>query len=297
MKNKLEIMLQALPLSAALAITAMLFAMPSAAAAPPPEAVSFASEDGKTRLWGYLFQPDKPGPYPAVVMLHGRSGPYSSLTRGTYTAETLTMRHKMWGNFWAGHGYLALHVDSFGPRGYPQGFPRHSHGMRPREVSEQFVRPLDAYGALNYLRRRGDVIADRIGLQGWSNGGMAVLATMAQHPPGLEYPTPSTGFRAAIALYPGCRVQNRQGDYASYAPMLIMVASDDDEVSPEACVQFAAEAEARGAPVELAYYEGAHHSYDDPGKRKQSHEPNRIATRDSLRRAAAFFRAYLRPQP
>lgn len=296
MKNKLLILLQALPLPAVLPIMVALFTMHPVAAASLPEAVSFPSEDGKTQLWGYLFKPDKPGPHPAVVMLHGRSGPYSSLKRGTYTAETLTMRHKMWGNFWAGHGYLALHVDSFGPRGYPQGFPRHSYGSRPPEVSEQSVRPLDAYGALDYLRRRNDVIADRIGLQGWSNGGMAVLATMAQHPPGLEHPTPSTGFRAAIALYPGCRVQNRQGDYVSYAPVLIMVASNDDEVSPEICVQFAAEAEARGAPVDLVYYEGAHHAYDDPGKRKQSHEPNRTATRDSLRRAEAFFRAYLRPQ-
>jgi len=51
---------------------------------------------------------------------------------------------------------------------------------------------------------------------------------------------------------------------------------------------------ARGEPVEFVVYEGAHHSYDDPGKTKQSHEPNRAAMNDSLRRAEAFFTRHLK---
>lgn len=263
-------------------------------AAQIPETVHFMSRDGGTWLTGYLFGPQAAGPHPAIVMLHGRSGPYSSLRRGTYTAETLTLRHKMWGNFWAGRGYIALLVDSFGPRGYPEGFPRHSYNERPSEVGEQSVRPLDAYGALDYLRARSDVIAERIGVQGWSNGGMVVLAAMAGTAPGIANPTPATGFRAALALYPSCRAQRREGGYRPYAPLLILAASEDDEVSPRICQEFAVEARARGADIEFVVYEGAHHSYDDPGKRKQSHEPNRVALRDSLARAEAFFRDNLK---
>ena len=77
--------------------------------------------------------------------------------------------------------------------------------------------------------------------------------------------------------------------------MLLFVASDDEEVSPKVCKQFEAEVEARGGPIAIVEYEGAQHSYDDPGKRKQSHEPNRVAMQDSLRRAEAFFGKYLRP--
>ncbi len=266
-----------------------------ARAAQVAETVQFPSRDGKTQLIGYLFRPQGPGPHPAVVMLHGRSGAYSSLKRGTYSAETLTLRHKMWGNFWADRGYLALHVDSFGPRGFPDGFPKHSYGERPGEVSERFVRPLDAYGALDYLRGRGDVIADRIGVQGWSNGGMTVLSTVGRHAPGLSDMNAASGFRAALALYPSCRTQAREGNYSPYAPLLILAASDDDEVSAAVCQELAAEARARGAAVEFALYEGAHHAYDDPGKRKQSHEPNRYAMRDSLHRAEVFFRNHLTP--
>jgi carboxymethylenebutenolidase len=61
-----------------------------------------------------------------------------------YSAETLSKRHKEWGEFWAARNYVALLVDSFGPRGYPAGFTKGSYDERPPEVSEQIVRPLDA---------------------------------------------------------------------------------------------------------------------------------------------------------
>jgi hypothetical protein len=62
----------------------------------------------------------------------------------------LSKRHQAWGVFWAEHGYVALHVDGFGTRGYPEGFPRFSYKDRPEAVSEQTERPLDANGALAF---------------------------------------------------------------------------------------------------------------------------------------------------
>jgi hypothetical protein len=96
---------------ATLAAALVFVAMPLAGAAAP-ETVQFMSADGRTRLTGYVFAPPSPGRYPAVVMLHGRAGPYSSLKRGQHNADALTMRHKMWGQFWAERGYVAIHVDS-----------------------------------------------------------------------------------------------------------------------------------------------------------------------------------------
>ncbi len=268
----------------------------SVVGAAMPDTVHFMSADGTTKLTGYVFKPVQSGPFPAVVMLHGRAGSYSSLKRGQQDAAALTQRHRMWGDFWAARGYLAIHVDSFGPRGRGDGFPKNSYGSRPQEVSEQLVRPLDAYGALAYLRSRSDVLPDRIGVQGWSNGGMAVLATMGPKPPGLQDTASFTGFRAAIAQYPGCRVQSTQSDYVPYAPLLLMVAERDDEVSPTVCRTFAESLRARGAALEFIWYDGAHHSYDDPGKTRQSHEPNRLALQDTLKRAEAFFAQHLRPR-
>ena len=267
----------------------LLVAAGSARGSTAAETVHFPSEDGKTKLVGYLFRPSGGGRHAAVVLLHGRAGPYSSLAKGRYDASTLSKRHKEWGAFWAERGYVALLVDSFGPRGFASGFARGSYSERPAEVSEQTVRPLDAYGALKYLRSRKDVDPARIGVQGWSNGGMTVLVTMGEKAPGIEGPSPETGFRAGLALYPGCGMDAVKGAYRPYAPLTMLVAGADEEVSPEICQKFAKKAKDAGAEVRLHVYPGAEHNFDDPGKKKQSVPANESATRDAMRRAEAFF--------
>ena len=104
------------------------------------------SADGKTTLVGYVFKPNhaKEKRVPAVVMMHGRAGAYSSLANGVYDASTLTKRHKFWGETLAQNGYIAILVDGFGPRGYPHGFAAHSYEQRPPELDEVNIRPLDA---------------------------------------------------------------------------------------------------------------------------------------------------------
>ena len=82
-------------------------ALPKAALAETPATVYFASGDGHTELVGYLFSPAERGPHPAIVMLHGRSGPYSTNVNADCTwvartvssdcdATTLSKRHAMW---------------------------------------------------------------------------------------------------------------------------------------------------------------------------------------------------------
>jgi dienelactone hydrolase len=266
----------------------------SSFASEVPQTVYSTSRDGRTTLAGYLFVPQSAPPWPAVVMLHGRAGPYSTAAKGRADATTLSARHREWGRYWAARGYLALHVDSFGPRGHAGGFPAGSYANRPAEVNEQSVRPLDAYGAAAYLRGRGDVIPDRIGLQGWSNGAMAGLATLASQPPGADAPTPASGFRAALLLYPGCNAQAAQ-EYRPYAPALLFVAANDEEVAPQPCRNLAERVQQRGVThLELVWYEGATHSFDDPGPRRQSVEANRRAKHDAMARAERFFAQHLR---
>jgi len=89
-----------------------------AAAHAEPATVYFPSADGQTELVGNLSAPSTPEPQPAVVMLHGRAGPYSrnhnedcSLVakgvRSDCNASTLSKRHVAWGEYWAAHGYVA----------------------------------------------------------------------------------------------------------------------------------------------------------------------------------------------
>jgi dienelactone hydrolase len=258
------------------------------------ERVTFASADGKTTLVGYVFKPTTTlaARVPAVVMMHGRAGAYSSRANEVYDATTLSQRHQFWGRWWAERGYVAILVDGFGPRGYPHGFPRHSYKDRPPELNEVTVRPLDAYGALAYLRTRPDVLGDRVGLQGWSNGGSAALATMAVDAPGIADHSPAAGFRGALVFYPACGLRDRfeATGYSAYAPLRLFMGTADEEVSPRVCRELLEYA--RGA-IDSKFYRGATHDFDDPGPRRQRVGANARAREDVVERATRFFAARL----
>ena len=283
---------------------------------PPimPETVKFLSRDGRTELVGYLFKPrppgrfgafmshfmtnqqagkSEPGKFPGIVMLHGRGGPYSSNAKGRYDATTLSQRNLMWGRFWAERNYIALLVDSFGPRGHAEGFPIHSYESRPPAVNEQTVRPLDAYGAYDYLRNRRDVVVKRIGVQGWSNGAMAVLAALDLDRNAEVVSSAGGGFQAAIALYPGCRAQLDNGDYRPYAALLLMVAGDDEEVSPAVCERLASQLHDRARNFNFIRFDGATHAFDDPSTRRQAVPANKAATDEAKLRAEGYFKDWL----
>ena len=264
------------------------------ARAQTPERVSFASADQKTTLVGYLFLPrTRQGRAPAVVMMHGRAGAYSSRANGVYDATTLSNRHKAWGELWAAQGYVALMVDGFGPRAHPAGFPRHSYDSRPEELNEVTVRPLDAYGALAWLRTRADVDGARIGLQGWSNGGSATLAAMAA---GSGFtPTSLQGFSAALSFYPACGLKNAfTAGYRPYAPVRVFMGTADEEVSPKRCETFVASSREHNGDIAITLYPGATHGFDDPSTKRQEVEANAEATEDAMAKALRFFKMRLK---
>jgi dienelactone hydrolase len=268
----------------------------ASAARAEPQTVFFKSADGATEIVGYLFKPTTPGPHPAIVLMHGRAGPYSANdnagctfvgrgARSACNASTLSKRHVMWGEFWAARGVLALLPDSFGPRGKAHGFGRFSHGDRDRDdVNEKTVRPLDAEGAFEFLHRRDDVVGNRIFLQGWSNGGSTTLNVM------IRQGARAGGFRAALAFYPGCgRDALLAPKVATSAPITMFLGSDDEEVSPVICQQVAQRSTEAGAPISVAFYSGATHDFDDPGQKRQSVPGNGAAKADAMARAAAII--------
>jgi dienelactone hydrolase len=262
-----------------------------------PETVYFESADGKTEIVGYLFKPRDAGVHGAVVMLHGRAGPYSAnvnadctlVARGVSSpcnAATLSKRHRMWGEYWAARGYLALLPDSFGPRGVGHGFGRFTHGDPERDgVNEKTVRPLDAEGALAYLRTRKDVAPQRVVLQGWSNGGSTALNVMIRQ--GVN--EGERGFRAALAFYPGCgKAALLENTVKTSVPIAMFLGSGDEEVSPTICQHVADRSIAAGTKLDVTLYPGATHDFDDPGGKRQSIPANAAAKDDAMRKAIAW---------
>ena len=264
---------------------------------PVPERVTFLSVDARTTLVGYLYKPTSmpASRVPAVVMMHGRAGAYSDRANGVYDASTLSLRHKAWGREWAEAGYIAILVDGFGPRGYPHGFSRSSYDSRPLELNEVTIRPLDAYGALAYLRSRPDVFPGRIGLQGWSNGGSAAISTMSVDAPGTKSPTANNGFRAALVFYPACGLKGQfdEKPFRPYAPTLVFHGTADEEVSYKRCAALVDRSRENGGNVEIKIYPGATHSFDSPSRKRQRVDANSAATEDAVERSMRFFARYV----
>lgn len=270
------------------------FAFPVAAQDVKVEDVTFLSRDGKTQVKGYLFRPaNVPGKLPAVVMLHGRGGAYSSLAKGKYDATTLSSRHKAWGELLARNGYAALMVDDFGAVGFPAGFAAGSYKDRPDAVDEVEFRPLHAYGALRFLQSRADVIANRVALLGWSNGASATLAAMADDKPGDMR---RIGFAAGVALYPGCGLKKRfeKDGYKPYHPVRVFMGTADEEVSPKLCETLVERGKTAGNDIALRMFEGATHGYDTPTKSRQSVEANAAAKAATEADVLAFLASKLK---
>lgn len=245
-------------------------------------------EGEPVQLIALQFRPTGPGPYPAIVMLHGCSGMY---TPSGYVNRS----YRHWAELLAEDGYVALLVDSFNPRGH-----RTICELQKRPILESRERVEDAYAAARWLNSQPYVAGGRIGLMGWSNGGGGTLYSMRTSS------RMEPGFRAAVAFYPGCRTLSRaRMPYRPYAPLLILSGEADDWTPAETCKALAEIARQEGAPLEIVTYPGAHHAFDRIGLAvryrpnvRNLNKPDRLgatvgehpqAREDAIRRTKAFF--------
>jgi carboxymethylenebutenolidase len=135
---------------------------------------------------------------------------------------------------------------------------------------------------------------DRIGLQGWSNGGSAAISAMAADVSGIASPT-ATGFRAALVFYPACGLKGQfdEKPFRPYAPTLVFHGTGDEEVSYKHCAALVNRSRESGANIEIMLYPGATHSFDSPSRKRQKVDANSTATADAVERSLRFFAQYL----
>jgi dienelactone hydrolase len=228
---------------------------PAALARPPTDETGFRSvtipliAEGKpdardSAVTGYLFTPEGSGKFPAVVLMHGCNG-YDWQVRG----QPGWMLAKTYARRYVAHGYAALVLDSFEPRGVYNacGQPMRVGPMR---------RAWDALSAARWLGTLSTIDRDRLVLQGDSHGGWTVLVTLQA---GLWHL--SEHFAAGIAFYPYCY------DVSGFsAPLLILIGDADDWTPAGRCRQMVAALHSAGkdGTVELKIFPGAYHAYDFP---------------------------------
>jgi dienelactone hydrolase len=197
-----------------------------------------------------LVRPAGPGPFPAVVQLHGCAG-----------IEAQSFR---WARWLAERGYAALVVDSFGPRGIT-GDCRSGPDDPP--ITARFD---DAFGALRYLQSLPEIRADRVAAIGWSQGGVYALAAI--NGPSLERArrrgvTLPGGFAAAIGVYPGgCFSLVKE---QVVRPLLVLIGAADDWTPAAKCREMVEAMRGRGADATIVTYPGAYHYFDVEGQRHE----------------------------
>jgi dienelactone hydrolase len=216
-----------------------------------------------------LYAPPGAGPFPAVVVLHGRNG--------------VGPHYRSWARQLVEWGYVALLVDSFRPRNVATVCNR---GMLvPPQLQAQ-----DAFNAADYLRSRADVKAEHIAVIGFSHGGWAVLKAVLA---GAVRPSQTPPFAAAVAFYPGCDppASGLETD------ILILIGEADEWTPMERCVRWRDLVPPNGHAVRLKSYPGALHGFDTPGAPHSfaGHLVGRdpAAAADALVETRAFLDAHL----
>jgi dienelactone hydrolase len=231
------------------------------------EGTSLSVRSEQFTLTGKLSRPNGEGPFPAVVLLHGCSGSHS--------------REDIWAGRLRRLGYVALQVDSLGPRG------KSNICGKPYAVPP-WMRAQDAYDAKSYLATLPFVDGNRIAVMGWSHGGNSTLETAKRN---LIEEKP---FSAAIAFYPYC------GHYKwSYfnAPLLILVGEKDDWTPAYLCTSALPPEGTTTHELTLKIYPGSYHTFDMRVKPRvylgHHLEYNRAAEADAIVRVKEFLAKYL----
>lgn len=233
---------------------ALVIALLAACAGPASQqAIRFvnATPGAPMTIDATLVRPIGAGPFPAIVQLHGCGG--------------LEAQSYRWARWFADHGYVALVVDSFGPRKL-KGDCRSGPDEPP--VTARFD---DAFGALRYLQSLPDVKADRIAAIGWSQGGVYAMSVI--NGPSLErarkrgVALPATGFAAGIGVYPGgCFSLVKE---QVIRPLLVLIGEADDWTPAATCREMVEAMRSRGSDAQIVTYPGAYHYFDVEGQRRE----------------------------
>ena len=221
-------------------VLSVLLAFAMATSAMAAETVTFKGKSQKgvepIALTGKMTKPKGEGPFPAVVLLHGCGG--------------ISPWYDVWVERIADWGYVALQVDSFGPRGV-ENICGH-----PRRVPPAIRGLDDAHAAKSYLAGLPFVDGKRIAVMGWSQGGWATIFAVSNPADFHGRPDP---FQAGIAFYPWCGSLIRLD-----APLLILIGALDDWCPAERCKQMRSQGKTKHK-VTLKVYPGAYHCFDFEG--------------------------------
>lgn len=216
-------------------IAALLLTASANALGQDVSAVSYAVEEGfgvgaTLTITARLYRPSGESAVPAVIVLHGCSGPIGSTFDRAKRIAAL--------------GYVVIVPDSFGSR------------SKTNVCNEPIVMPpgmrvLDVIATAEYLATLPFVRRDRIALIGFSHGAGTVIDA-------LQSSLSSVGIRGGVAYYPLC-IPEKQANVSM--PLLVLIGEKDDWVPPARC-RALQEGLRHPSLANIVFYPGAYHGFD-----------------------------------
>jgi dienelactone hydrolase len=258
--------------------------------------IEVRAEDRSWMIGSILRVPDGPmraSGWPAVVIVHGSNGVDSR--GGAYAAALNDV------------GVVSLEIDLWTARGVA------APASRPRSPVETLP---DAFASLSYLAARGDIDPGRIGLMGFSWGGLVTMLAATSNMQS-RFGQDGLSFAAFAPFYPVCWAYNEVPGLEfrglTGRPILIQAGALDRYDDPDSCERLAASlSEEDRVALSVITYPNATHAWDrrepdmiahDPFSHKGAGGPTPFSyDEDTTRRSSAavtafFTKALARPSP
>jgi len=201
---------------------------------------------GPVALTGELTLPAGSGPFPAVVLMHGCGG-LGNAEAGW--VEPLTRA-----------GYATFVLDSLTGRGL-------NEVCTDSRALISLQRMPDAYGALRILATHPRLDARRLALMGFSHGGGATLGASTRWAHDRYAAQSGAAFKVFLPFYPANCNTVFPERMSIAAPLRIHVGVLDDWTPAGPCRELVDALQVSGQDAEITVYAGAHHSFDNVGRR------------------------------
>ena len=175
---------------------------------------------------------------PAIVFVHGSAGWHR--------------RHKSWLKLFNKMGIATFRINSFSPRKVTS------------TIGKQHILPTssmiaDSYNALKLLSTHPKIDRERIGIMGWSKGGVAALYSACE-PIRQSMVNGDLKFALHISLYPFCmKLEKIQ---MTGAPILILIGEKDESTPAKFCTELIKDFKDADYDANIIVYPDAHHGFD-----------------------------------
>ncbi|WP_166423675.1 dienelactone hydrolase family protein [Paraglaciecola sp. 20A4] len=199
-----------------------------------------------TTVKAQLFLPStasRDKPVPAMVIIHGSGG-------------VLLSREIAYGKWMASHGIAGLVVNSYAARGVTDQTP---YGLRVAIVSDA-DEVADAYSALKFLNQHQAINPNKIGVMGFSYGGMASRAALDKRIyQNLAAKVPA--FALHLDYYGPCHF-DLQTTITTGAPLFSLRGAEDKSNDLEACARIENNLRDAGSAIGSTIFPTAGHGWE-----------------------------------